>query len=70
MRHVGKIATAAALLLTVATPALAGMATESPSARKAMVMKQKACKKEASEQQFGVHLMKKRAFMKESMARV
>jgi uncharacterized low-complexity protein len=70
MKHVGKIATAAALVLAVATPALAGMATESPAARKEMLMKQKACKKEASEQQFGVHVMKKRAFMKECMSRV
>jgi hypothetical protein len=33
-------------------------------------MKQKACKKEASEQSFGVHVMKKRAFIKACMSRV
>jgi hypothetical protein len=33
-------------------------------------MKQKACKKEASEQGFGVHVMKKGAFIKACMSRV
>ena len=45
-------------------------ATISKSARKEMLMKQKACKKEASEQSFGVHVMKKRAFIKACMSRV
>ena len=70
MRYFGKIATVAALVFAVATPALAGRATTSPSARKEMLMKQKACKKEASEQSFGVHVMKKRAFIKACMSRV
>ena len=70
MRYFGKIATVAALVFAVATPALAGMATISPSARKEMLMKQKACKKEASEQGFGVHVMKKGAFIKACMSRV
>ena len=70
MRYIGKIATVATLVLAIATPALAGMATVSPSARKEMVMKQKSCKKEASAQNFGVHGMKKRAFIKECMSRV
>jgi hypothetical protein len=70
MRYFGKIATIAALVFAVATPALAGMATISPSARKEMLMKQKVCKKEASEQGFGVHVMKKRAFIKACMSRV
>jgi len=70
MRHFGKIATVVALVFAVATPSLAGTATTSPSARKAMLMKQKTCKKEASEQGFGVHLMKKRAFIKACMSRV
>ena len=70
MRYIGKIATVATLVLAIATPALAGMATVSPSARKEMLMKQKACKKEASEQSFGVHVMKKRAFIKACMSRV
>jgi len=69
MRYFGKIATVAALVFAVATPALAGKATTSPSARKQTLMKQKACKKEASEQRFGVHLMKKRAFIKACMSR-
>ena len=69
MRHFGKIATVAALVFAVATPALAGSASTSPSARKAMLVKQKACKKEASEQGFGVHLIKKRAFTKACMSR-
>jgi hypothetical protein len=70
MRYVGKIATVATLVFAIATPALAGRATEGPSARKAMLMKQKSCKNEASAQNFGVHLMKKRAFIKECMSRV
>jgi hypothetical protein len=69
MRYIGKIATAVALLFVVATPALAGSATMSPSARKEMLLKQKTCKKEASEQHFGVHVMKKRAFIKQCMSR-
>ena len=70
MRYFGKIATAAALVFALATPALAGMATTSSSARKEMLVKQKACKKKASEQHFGVHMMKKRAFIKSCMTRV
>ena len=70
MRYYGKIATVAALVFAVATPALAGMATTSPSGRKEILMKQKACKKEASEQHFGVRMMKKRAFIKSCMTRV
>jgi hypothetical protein len=70
MRYFGKIATVVALVFAVATPALAGMATISPSARKEMLIKQKACKKEPSEQGFGGHVMKKRAFIKACMARV
>jgi hypothetical protein len=70
MRHAGKISIAATLVLAIATPALAGASATSPSLRKAMLVKQKACKKEASEQAFGIHLMKKRTFIKECMARV
>ena len=70
MRHFGKIATVVELVFAVGTPSLAVTATTSPSARKAMLVKQKACKKEASEQGFGVHLMKKRAFIKACMSRV
>ena len=70
MRYIGKVATLAALVFAVATPALAGNATGSPSARHEMLMKQKTCKKEASEQHFGVHVMKKRAFIKQCMSRV
>jgi hypothetical protein len=70
MRYFGKIATVAALVFALATPALAGRATTSSSVRKEMVKKQKACKKEAPEQGFGVHLMKRRAFMKTCMSRV
>ena len=69
MKYFGKIATVAALGFAIATPALAGMATISPSARKEMLIKQKACKKEASEQGFGVHVIKKRAFIKACMSR-
>ena len=64
------LATRIPSVVAIATPALAGMATISPSARKEMLMKQKACKKEASEQGFGVHVMKKRAFIKACMSRV
>jgi hypothetical protein len=69
MRNIVRIATLAALALAVATPVLAGSATMGPTARKEMLMKQKACKKEAAEQNLGVHLMKKRAFIKECMKR-
>ncbi len=64
-----KIATVTALAFAIATPALAGSATQSPSVRKAMLVKKKACNKEASEQDFGVHLLKKRAFVKQCMSR-
>ncbi len=70
MRYIGKIASVAALIFAFATPALAGANTGSPSLRHEKLMKQKACKKEASEQHFGVHVMKKRAFIKECMSRV
>jgi hypothetical protein len=67
--NIVKIATVTALAFAIATPALAGAATESPSVRKAMLMKKKTCTKEASEQNFGVHLIKKRAFVKQCMLR-
>ena len=63
MRHVVVIAAGAALALAVATPALAGRAAESHE----VLMKQKACKKEASAQ--GLHFSKRRAFIKECMSR-
>ena len=69
MTYIAKIATVAALAFVVATPALAGSNTTSQSARHEMLMRQKACKKEASGQHFGVHLKKKRAFIKECMSR-
>ena len=69
MRNIVRISTVAALVLAVATPSLAGSATMGRTARKEMLMKQKACKKEAAEQHFGVNLMKKRAFTKECMKR-
>jgi hypothetical protein len=69
MIHIVKIATVTALAFAIATPALAGAATESPSARKTMLMKKKTCNKEASAQDFGVHLIKKRAFVKQCMLR-
>jgi hypothetical protein len=68
MGYIGKISTAAALVFAFATPALAGVNTISPSHK--MLMRKKACKKEASEQHFGVHVMKKRAFIKDCMSRV
>ncbi|PSO26038.1 hypothetical protein [Bradyrhizobium sp. MOS002] len=57
------IITAAALAATIATPALAGSATQNPE----WLTRQKACKKEASAQ--GLHLSKKRAYVKECMAK-
>jgi hypothetical protein len=70
MRYTAKIVIVATLAFAVATPALAGSATMGKAARHEMLMKQKACKKEASEQNFGYHLMKKRAFVKKCMHRV
>jgi hypothetical protein len=70
MKDIAKIATVAALAFAFATPALAGTNTTSKSARKEMLVRQKACKKEASSQNFGISLTKKRAFIKECMARV
>jgi hypothetical protein len=67
MKYIGT--TIAVLVFAIATPALAGKNTVS-SAHHRMHMKQKTCKKEASEQHFGVHMMKKRAFIKECMSRV
>jgi hypothetical protein len=63
MKYIGVITAAAACALAVATPALAGRATENPE----WLMRQKACKKEASAQ--GLHLSKKRAYVKECMAK-
>lgn len=63
MKYIGIITAGAALAAVVATPALAGRATENPE----WLMKQKACKKEASVQ--GLHLSKKRAYVKECMAK-
>ena len=70
MIYIYKIATVAALAFAIATPSLAGSAGLSSSARREMLMKQKTCKKEASAQNFGVHVIKKRAFVKECMLRV
>lgn len=58
-----RVITAAAALAAVATSALAGSATESPE----WLMRQKACKKDASAQ--GLHLSKRRAYIKECMAK-
>lgn len=63
MKYIGVITAAAALVAAVATPVLAGSATENPE----WLMRQKACKKEASAQ--GLHLSKKRAYVKECMAK-
>ena len=63
MKYIGVITAAAALAAAVATPALAGSATESPE----WLARQKSCKKEASAQ--GLHLSKKRAYVKECMAK-
>ena len=63
MKYVVAIAAGAALALSVATSALAGKATESHE----FLLKQKACKKEASAQ--GLHLSKKKAYVKECMAK-
>ena len=53
----------AAALAAATTPALAGSATQSPE----WLTRQKICKKEASAQ--GLHLSKKRAYVKECMAK-
>jgi hypothetical protein len=63
MKYICVIAAAAALAAAVASPALAGSAAQSPE----WLAKQKACKKEASAQ--GLHLSKKRAYVKECMAK-
>ena len=64
MKYIAVITVGAALAVAVATtPALAGRATENPE----WLMRQKACKKEASAQ--GLHLSKKRAYVKECMAK-
>jgi hypothetical protein len=62
MKYIAVI-TAAALAAAIATPALAGSATQSPE----WLARQKVCKKEASAQ--GLHLSKKRAYVKECMAK-
>ncbi|WP_027576938.1 hypothetical protein [Bradyrhizobium sp. WSM1743] len=62
MKYIGVI-TAGLLAVAVATPALAGSATQNPE----WLAKQKACKKEASAQ--GLHLSKKKAYVKECMAK-
>lgn len=64
MRNVTVIAVVASLTFTATTPALAGAATQS----RQWLLKQKACKKEASAQ--GLHFSKKRDFVKECMVRV
>lgn len=63
MKYIGVITAAAALAAAAATSAFAGSATENPE----WLMRQKACKKEASAQ--GLHLSKKRAYVKECMAK-
>ena len=57
------VITAVVLAAAVATPALAGSATQNPE----WLTRQKACKKEASAQ--GLHMSKKRAYVKECMAK-
>ena len=63
MKYIGVIITAAALAVAAAAPALAGSATENPE----WLARQKTCKKEASAQ--GLHLSKKRTYVKECMAK-
>ncbi|MGY4420671.1 hypothetical protein ACVWY2_003120 [Bradyrhizobium sp. JR6.1] len=63
MKYIAVITAGVALAVAVTTPALAGRATENPQ----WLMRQKACKKEASAQ--GLHLSKKRAYVKECMAK-
>lgn len=63
MKYIGVITAAAAFAAAAATSAFAGSATENPE----WLMRQKACKKEASAQ--GLHLSKKRAYVKECMAK-
>ena len=63
MRYLAIMTVGAALAVAIATPALAGKAAESPE----WLAKQKACKKEASAQ--GLHLSKKKAYVKECMAK-
>lgn len=61
MRYIAVITVAA--LAAAITPALAGSATQNPE----WLARQKVCKKEASAQ--GLHLSKKRAYVKECMAK-
>ena len=69
MKRIAQVLTAAALVFAVATPALASKATMTTAQRKEMHVKQTACKSEANQQKFGVHMMKKRAFINECMKR-
>ena len=69
MKHIAQVLTAAALVFAIATPAFASKTAMSAEQRKEMHMKQSACKKEASEQKFGVHVVKKREFIKKCMKR-
>jgi hypothetical protein len=61
MKYIAVITAAA--LAAATTPALAGSATQNPE----WLARQKVCKKEASAQ--GLHLSKKRAYVKECMAK-
>ena len=69
MKRIAQVLTAAALVFAVATPALASKAAMPPAQRKEMQVKQANCKTEAKQQKFGVHMMKKRAFINECMKR-
>lgn len=63
MKYIGVITAAAAFAVTVATPAFAGRAAENPE----WIMRQKACKSEASAR--GLHLSKKKTYVKQCMAK-
>ena len=63
MKYIGVITAAAAFVVTVATPAFAGSATANPE----WLMRQKLCKSEASAR--GLHLSKKKTYVKECMAK-
>ena len=63
MHYAARIFIALAFCCAISSPTFAGAATKSKTA------KEISCRKETRAKKFGVHLIDKRAFMKECMAR-
>lgn len=66
MKQTAYICIALSLVCALASPSLAGSAT---GVNKAKAAREAACKKEATAKRFGIHLIQKRTFMKECVAR-